>query len=251
MEHEDCQALLGAYALDAVDADEATQIAEHLAGCPRCQVEMAGLSEMATLLGNSGSDAPLAVWDRIANQIAAGPPAESWPVLAERLQIRPRSTRRRRLIIASAGSLLGVAALAIALLGIKVSNLDSKVGSDQALSRISGINAAVASVMKGAHRTTVLLSTNGAVSGTIAIAPDDEAYWVKSNLPRLPADQTYQLWTLSKGQPVSLGLLGPNPNEHSAFRLQPSMHSLMLTSEPEGGTVAPTTAVLLQGSVSI
>ncbi len=34
--HEQVQELLGAYALDALDGDEAAPVEPHLTGCPRC-----------------------------------------------------------------------------------------------------------------------------------------------------------------------------------------------------------------------
>ncbi len=64
--HEEIQELLGAYALDAVDPDEAELIERHLEACPRCRAEVEGHREVATMLGNTGGDAPDGLWDRIA-----------------------------------------------------------------------------------------------------------------------------------------------------------------------------------------
>ena len=51
--HEAASELLGAYALDAVDGAERSDLEEHLATCPRCRAELDGLREAAAALGNS------------------------------------------------------------------------------------------------------------------------------------------------------------------------------------------------------
>jgi anti-sigma factor RsiW len=75
--HEELAELLGAYALDAVDDDEALAIEEHLAGCPRCRAEVAMHREVVAMLGNAGGVAPEGVWERIAAELSleqgAGP----------------------------------------------------------------------------------------------------------------------------------------------------------------------------------
>ena len=65
--------LLGAYALDAVDAEERAAIERHLVDCPRCRAEVAEHREVASYLAHSGGDAPAGVWDKIAAELA--PPA--------------------------------------------------------------------------------------------------------------------------------------------------------------------------------
>src|SRR5206468_3199328 len=47
--HPDVQELLGAYALDALDADEADAVELHLRDCPRCRAEVADYRETAAL----------------------------------------------------------------------------------------------------------------------------------------------------------------------------------------------------------
>ena len=72
MTHDEIAELLGAYALDAVEADEAELIAAHLAECPRCAAEVAEHWEVTGLIANAGVDAPPEIWDRIAARIDTG-----------------------------------------------------------------------------------------------------------------------------------------------------------------------------------
>ena len=74
MTHEEIGELLGAYALHATEPDEVAIIEAHLAECPKCRAEVAAHLEVATLLGNSGGDAPDGLWDRIADTLEEAPP---------------------------------------------------------------------------------------------------------------------------------------------------------------------------------
>jgi anti-sigma factor RsiW len=75
MEHAEIKELLGAYALDAVEPEEADEIERHLATCPRCRAEVMEHREVAGLLGYAGSDAPPGLWDRIVETLEEPPPA--------------------------------------------------------------------------------------------------------------------------------------------------------------------------------
>ena len=69
MDHEQIQELLGAFALDAVDSDEARVVEEHLAECPRCRAEVDGHFEVAGALGNHVDPVPGHLWQQIAQGI--------------------------------------------------------------------------------------------------------------------------------------------------------------------------------------
>src|SRR5688572_24895940 len=90
MTHEQLQELLGAYALDAVDSDEALAIEAHLSECPRCRAEVADLREVAGLLSHAGAAAPEGVWDRIASSLTEPPPPLRLEVQRERRASRGR-----------------------------------------------------------------------------------------------------------------------------------------------------------------
>ncbi len=82
--------LLGAYALDALEPEEAALVEEHLRTCVRCSAEVARHHEVAGLMANSGGDAPGELWDRIAERLEPVP-APSWDRLAARLDVPDRT----------------------------------------------------------------------------------------------------------------------------------------------------------------
>ena len=74
LSHEEIQELLGAYALDAVDGDEAELVELHLRDCPRCRAEVEDHRETAAMLAHVGAPAPAGVWNRIAEQLEGEAP---------------------------------------------------------------------------------------------------------------------------------------------------------------------------------
>lgn len=261
MNHEELQNSLGAFALDAVDPDEAEIIARHLDVCPRCRAEVTAHRETAALLGNFGAQAPDGIWDRIATEIGGsdGPPA---PILD--LEPRPprsgapgsigmrRSSRRLRVDAAKLrnGLLATAAAVLVAALAVSVVRLDRELRDVRAAVAAGGRERAVtAVVLAGDHREVRLASTGGGMATDVVIGRDGEAFVITSELPSLPAGRTYQLWGLAGGRVVSLGLLGRAPRLAS-FRIDAAVTQLMVTAEPEGGVVAPDGPVLVQGDVA-
>lgn len=244
MNHDEIAELLGAYALDAVDADEAAAVAAHVSQCPRCAAELAQHYEVAALLANAGSDASVELWDKIAARL--DPPGEPPPTakvlhaaLADALP-RQLSARQRRARWSAAGLVGAIAAAVIALLVLQVTHLDNRVSQ---LDR-PGLTAAVrAAVNNPQARKVALVSTSrpGATAAQIVILPSGAGYVIDSHLHRLPDAETYQLWGVGQGRTISLGLLGRSPtdvafNEGSGSRFT----VYAVTAERAGGVVSST-----------
>jgi anti-sigma factor RsiW len=244
MTHDELRLLLGSYALDALDHDETEAVRRHLEGCGECEEELSGFLHVAAALGTDVSEAPPEIWERIASrlhdEVPPGPP----------LRLAPASGRRRWTWRQPA--LVGVAAVvaaAIALLGWDVSRLDSKVGNLQsAISRTGIAQSADAAALAPGSRLIGLRTASDAVVADVAILPSGQAYVFKASLPVLRSSKTYQLWGLSGTRLISLGLLGPG-GAPAGFRLSPGISALMVTAEPAGGVVAPTTPVLARATI--
>ena len=95
-----------------------------------------------------------------------------------------------------------------------------------------------------------LSSSAHQVMAEFVVVPDGRGYLVSSSLPSLGPAQTYQLWGITRGVAISLGLLGSSPHQ-AVFTMagtnRPSR--LSITAEPAGGAVVPTTAVVATGTV--
>lgn len=276
MQHEEVEELLGVYALDAVPPDELAAIEDHLAECPRCRGEVARHREVAAMLGNAGGVAPDGVWERIAGELSfehsvRPDAAGAAEILAERAASRPHlltggspaafsprgqaaSGRRRRWLTAGAagiGALAAALAIVVGILSARVADLDHQVSEVQ---RTVGSQSLVSEALAASldpSNVQVRLSpaTPAQPAARLIVDPStDTAYFVSTGLAPLPGNRTYQLWSLVRGKPVSLGLLGSRPVANEV-QVAPDMSTFMVTAEPEGGTPLPTGPIIIKGSV--
>jgi hypothetical protein len=253
MNHDEIAELLGAYALDAVDGDEAAAVAAHVNECPRCAAELAQHYEVAALLANAGSDASVELWDKIAARL--DPPGEPPPAarvldaaLADALP--RRLTQRQRRARWSATALIGaLAATVIALLTVQVGHLNDQVGR---LDR-NALSSAVSAALRNPQARTVALSNParpGAKVADIVVLPSGAGYVIDDKLRALASDQTYQLWGVEEGKTVSLGLLGSHPGQvpFSQGNGTP-ISAYAVTAERAGGVVSTTHSPVAEGAL--
>jgi len=239
--HDEIEEMLGVYALDALDPQERQEIDDHLASCPRCRAELAAHREVAALLGNPVGEAPATapaeVWDRIATSLQDEPPF--LPPLVR------RGSRRNLALLVPLGAVAAGLILVVALLAAKVGDLSQQVSS---LRHQAGVTSVL---LDPTHRTVALTSAvHPRWRTTVVISANGEGYLINPSLPALKSSQTFQLWALSRGRVVSLGVLGSHPGG-APVRVQPTMTVLMINAEPLGGTPVPTTPVLVQGTLPV
>jgi anti-sigma factor RsiW len=99
-----CRNELGVYVLGAIGPAERAQVDQHLAACPWCREELAGLAGMPGLLRKVPPDVGLRAWTDDPGGWLPGPPLDG---LIRRVSaIR----RRRRLTAVAAALLIGLAA---------------------------------------------------------------------------------------------------------------------------------------------
>ena len=256
MTHDEIEEILGAYALDSAEPAEIREIDAHLLECPRCRAEVEAYRVTASALATVHAEAPTGLWDKIADSIAeirpSGarsqlPPGLRAAISSNGIAISPRPIRR---VWAATFTLVGMAAAAaIVVLAVEVASLHSQTQRLDSAVAQAGLSAAVAQATIAPHATVELVARDHSKSATIIILPTGDAYWISSSLPRLPAARTYQIWGVSNGRVVSIGLLGTNPHVLASFRVEPSISRVLVNEEPEGGTVQPTTPVLAQAVV--
>ena len=256
--HEEAAQLLGAYALDAVEPDEAEAIAQHLDSCPRCRDELRNHLEVVGVLAYSGQEAPEGLWDRVAASLQ--PPEDGERALSLRLlppggQGPPASGRPRRQMMA-AGSLLAAAAVVvIALLGVQVVRLQHRTdhlsGEVSAMSgqpTMADVHQALAT--PGAKTFALHPASGGTANLDAVILPGGQGYLYDARLVPLSADQTYQLWGVVGDQRISYGVLGSTPSPVMAFRASNGVVALAVTAEVAGGVVVSNRSPVAVGFLS-
>jgi anti-sigma-K factor RskA len=240
MTHDELEELLGVYALDALDEDERRQVDDHLSTCPRCRAELAAHREVAALLGNAVAETPAAapdeLWDRISASLQDEPPALT--------PLPRRSFRPRFALFVPLGAVAAALMLVVGLLTAKVLNLD------QQLKSLSNETTVASVLLNPSHQTVQLTSATHPSWQATVILLKGAGYLINPSMPALSRSQTFQLWALSRGKVVSLGVLGAHPSG-AALRIEPTMTTLMITAEPLGGTPVPTTPVLVQANLPV
>lgn len=249
--HEAIQELLGAYALHAVDADEAEVVDRHLEGCPRCRAEVEGHREVATLLANSGGAAPEGLWDRIASQLEEAPPPMRLEV-SDRpgaAAVIPLAPRRRPPASRWVAAVVGAAAVfAIAVLGSQVVRQQDRLDAMRADLELTTLQAAANQAFDDPGAVKVQLrSSDGAVTARAVVLPDGTGFLMAHELPGLEPDRTYQLWGQTGSSLVSLGVLGEDPTT-VAFQADGDLAALAITAEEAGGVPTSRNPALLTGT---
>ncbi len=247
--HHDIEELLGAYALDAVDADEAAAIEAHLADCPRCRSEVEAHREVAALLSSGTTTAvPDGVWDRIAADLGEAPPPVPIEVALDRRRAGAAASARPRRALA--GLAAAAAVVVVALMGAVLVNqrgdlddLESEVAAAQDRGRLSEL--------VGDPSTRVVELEGDGEGARAFVGQDGASVLVATALPALDDDRTYQLWGLPEGgeEMVSLGVLGDDPDE-AEFRVEGDITTLAITDEPGGGSPDPTGDPLVVGMLA-
>lgn len=239
--HAEIQELLGVYAIDALDPDEAAAVEAHLPTCPQCQAEVTDHREAAALLSFSSTSAPAELWGRIAADLEASPP----PLDLSRARALRRNRVPRLSIVAAAA-----AVAVIGLLGAQVVQQGDRIDELSAVFDQTGLDqAAAAAAVDPEARTVTLASDDGEHLVRAVVLPNGQGYLVHADLPRLAPDQTYQLWGVTGAQTVSLGVIG-EARSIVPFVASGPLTALAITAERSGGVVASTNAPLVQGFVS-
>ncbi len=221
--------LLGAYALDAVDAEERRRVEDYLEVNPRAAAEVQSHREVATMLAFTGMEAPDDLWNRIAGEIGGEAPPPG-PELAKVMSIDDHP--KRRTISRIAPWVVSVAAAAVvAFVAIGLAD------------RADAPNQPITSALEAARAdrdsiTTTLVADGSTASAEAIIDQDGHGFVVAQDLPTLPEDQTYQLWgVVENGDVISLGIFGPNP-EIETFTIESTVSALAITIEQAPGVVS-------------
>jgi anti-sigma-K factor RskA len=238
--HAATRELLGAFALGAVDAEEAASVRAHLATCAECQAEMAELWIAVDSLPNTVEpmEPPPALRGRIAAAIAAeaaspapAPPApapEPVPTVAP-APPAPEPIRKPASFWSRATPWAAAAAILLLLsAGLLVWNLRLRE------------QLATAPVAE----TIALAPTDAApeARGEVTYIPQDDLFILDvRDLPPLEPDQVYEVWLIGANGPEPAGVFDQPTDQHAIVADRDRYDTLAITAEPGPlGTEAPT-----------
>ena len=226
----DIHALVGAYAVDALDDIERVAFERHLAECSACQAEVSGLREVAAMIGATAAvEPPAGLRDRVLADIATVRPLPPptgrrnvGPTRGGRTRFRPRA--------------LVAAAAAVIALGTGVAVVQPW-GDDTSQTQVT----AAERVRSAADAEEFPLTLTGGAEATVVRSRSlNEAVLVTADMPAAPSGSVYELWLIHDDQMVSAGLMSGGDHELVLEGDPATASGFGITVEPDGGSVEPT-----------
>ena len=227
--------LTAGYALDALVPDERQAYEAHLAGCERCQDDLASFWETTTALAvaASGPEPSPALRERILTDVRAEPPQV----------VVPLKSRRRRAVpvLGAAAAIAAVVALAI---GLWASSLSSQLDDTRAALEQA---RATAAILVHPDARTVSLQAG---EGKLVVDPEGQAVLVLDRLDPAPAGKTYEMWIVPGGDIELASRAGVFAGRDGAEieGLDGTVRDgdvVAVTVEPAGGVDAPTSTPIV------
>lgn len=228
MTHEDAQEMLALYAVDGLESNETQAITHHVAECRTCQRD---LDQYQEALGDIDLAMTRPDW--------SGHPEmrqefqkrlKSVPAEIREVSKPTRAPSRWRWPVAWAATIL-----------VAIGGWSAAYHTHQQLNQSQRIMAFVTT-----GRPVALTSVHAVRARVdLYVTSGRAVVWVKT-LPPLSSGQVYEGWWIVNGRPEDAGTFG-----HGATLLAhpKGATAFAITKEPEGGTKAPTTPILVLGTV--
>lgn len=233
----DLHTLSGAYALDALSAEEAEQFRRHLDDCDACRQEVRELQEAAARMGQSEAVAPP---DHLRARVLAA--ADRTPQLPPRRATEPGATDNvvhvpkarwgARYLLAAAAAVVVVAG-AIGIVQTQQDEPETQLASG------------VVAVFEADDANTARMETTNGGEVAVATSPELGQMAVDTDeLPPLDEDHVYQLWAIKDGAMSSVLVL--DPEKGASMEMPEPDIEVAITVEPAGGSKQPTTEPIMQ-----
>ncbi len=244
--------LAAAYALGALDPDEARAFERQLAGSPELQRELAAYREVAALLALGAPRMPLdpALKQRLLQRVAR-----------EQTVTRYRRPRRWLEGLAWAAALAGLVvggalALKARAVGRQLAQLRAELDQTRSLlrERENTLNAIL-----GPGTVSFTLSATGAREPSVQVFWNRTANrWVMyvTSLRPAPRGRAYQLWFLHGSRATPSITFNSSPGGTALVSLPgpevvTGLTAAAITEEPESGSPQPTSTPILVGQVRV
>jgi anti-sigma factor RsiW len=134
---------LGVYVLGAIGPGERAQVDRHLAVCPRCREELAGLAGLPGLLRRVPPDVATQAWVEDTSGSRPGPPLDRLISRMSAIRLRRRLTAAAAVLVIGLAAATGLQVLHVRLAGISAAAAPQWIETDTGDSPATGAWAAV------------------------------------------------------------------------------------------------------------
>src|SRR5262245_43189719 len=225
--------LTAAYALDALEPEEAREYEAHLATCPDCRAELAelGIAAGALAFAVESPVPPDALRVRLLDA-----------ALAERSNVVPLRPRWA-LPVAAVAAVAAIAAIAVGIwAGTLTQSLDRERSAREEAAR-------ALSILSDPDSTRRAL-TGPAARGSLAVSENGDAAIVVSRLGQAPSGKTYEAWVIADGMPARAGTFagGGDTSVLHLDRPVPDGATVAVTVEPRPGRDQPSGPIILSSN---
>lgn len=249
--------LAAAFALGALSVEETRAFEAYLAGSPEARREVAEYREVNALLAHGTPEqAPGAgLKDRVLERIGQ----EKVVSLSE------RRSRRSSIPFPIWMSLAASVLLAIGLGALLVNTRRQLAAREAAIDSVRSTLAQVETRLTEREETLNTIMEPGVVLSILSTTgtpePRIQLFWNRTkhsaivhafNLTPAEAGRVYQLWFIQDGKPVPSVTFNSEPSGHALVRnvaLPEGITHAAITVEPAGGSLQPTTPVVMIGEL--
>jgi hypothetical protein len=229
--HEQASELLAAFALHALDRDEARAVSAHVRSCAECQRELASLQRVAEQLGSA------------ARQVS--PPQGLREAVLAGIQVRQDTILLRRGWAVGLGAAAALLLILLAGLGVSLSRQLT------ALSTRLAAQEQVLALLSSPSARSVPLSGSVTAAARFVYDPNrGRGALVVSDLRDPGREFVYQLWLIAGTQPESAGVFRPAPGQSVVFPLAADFSryqavAISVERAPSGAPQPTTTPILI------
>ena len=228
MRCKEVEEIAGAYALSALPRDEQAEVERHLARCTRHPaIASLRLTADALAIAAPEMEPPVALKSRLMDAVRAEAAMPSQRIRLPALgpSLLDRIGGVFRMPVVGYGLAAALAVVVAVLL-------------------VSG---------GGGGETVVRRFDNDGVSGRVVYVPDEDvAVMTVEGLSPPAAGKTYQVWTITEGQPASIGFLDVGVAGPATAAMQVQLHEgqvIAVTVEPDGGSPQPTSDPIFSAKI--
>jgi anti-sigma-K factor RskA len=256
--------LLPFYALDALSDEERELVESYLVEHPEAREQMNDLHSAASALpyGIAPVEPPRQVKDALMRRVNADAAARSRSAVQTPAQPSHRLGWFDNWFQVFSVGVAAIAIVWVIVLNLQVSRLQTEIAGlhDTLAAQSNSLEQIIANLPKSPPSNVITVSLKGTnvqprAHGQLIVDPKEQsAVLIVAGLPKLEANQTYQVWLIKGDKPVSAGLLTVDENGQGVVIVTSeeaisSFKSLGISVEPQGGSPQPTGDIVVLSDI--